>query len=512
MKVKFLTVVAFFALVFSACDDTTDTIGNSLTDGMDRLDISTGIFPVQTSSYKSGAVLSRNTVGYLGKIRDNETGAYVTGDFMAQFGTLEDYALLPYDSICSVEITKDEYGNEKKEIIADSCFINLFYDDFWGDSLATMKLTAYEMGKPMEEGVKYYSDFNPMKEGYVRSSGENGLNAGKVYTLTDLTVNDDIRESDSYTSNIRINLNKPYTDKDGKTYNNYGTYILRKFYEKPDNFRNSYNFIHNVCPGFFFKLDDGLGSIAYINLSRLTICFRNRVRYTEKDEETKEEVVKVKETVSSTSFLGTEEVLQTTNITNDNNTIDRLVEDESCTYLKTPAGIFTEMTLPVDDIMRNHENDTINIAKVTLTRYNNNSKGSDYQLAAPKTLLMIPLDSIDTFFDKEKVMDNRTSFITSEDASGNKYTFNNISGMITYMAGVKKEQMSKNPNWVNEHPGWNKVVVIPVTVTQSSTTSQVVKIVHDMSITSARLVKGIGDDEDNPVQISVIYSKFSDKQ
>ena len=39
MKVRFFIVVAFLALVFSACDDTTDTIGNSLTDGMDRLNI-----------------------------------------------------------------------------------------------------------------------------------------------------------------------------------------------------------------------------------------------------------------------------------------------------------------------------------------------------------------------------------------------------------------------------------------------------------------------------------------
>lgn len=512
MKVKFLIVVASLALVFSACDDTTDTIGNSLTDGMDRLNISTGVFPVQTASYKSDAVLSRNTVGYLGKIRDNETQAYVTGDFMAQFATLEDYSLLPYDSISSYVINKDEHGNEVKEIIADSCLVELFYDDFWGDSLATMKLTAYEMAKPMEEGVKYYSDFNPIKEGYVRSVADNGIKVSKVYTLSDMTVDDETRQESSYMPSIKISLNRPYTDKDGKTYNNYGTYLLRKYYENPENFKNSYNFIHNVCPGFYFKLDDGIGSMAYINISRLSVFFRSRLWYTEKDEDTKVEVKKVKDVVYSSSFLGTEEVLQTTNITNDNNTIDRLVADESCTYLKTPAGIFTEMTLPVDDIMRNHENDTVNIAKVTLTRFNNNGYDGKYELASPSTLLMIPLDSLETFFDKGKIVDNRTSFVTSEADKGNTYTFNNISGMITYMAGLKSAQIKSNPNWVNEHPNWNKVIVVPVTVTTSSTTNQVVKVVHDMSITSAKLVKGKGDDDDNPVQISVIYSKFSNKK
>jgi len=502
MKIKFLIVIASIALVLSACDDTTDTIGNSLTDGMDRLDISTGVFPVQTASYKSGAVLSRNTVGYLGKIRDDETGAYVTGDFMAQFSTLENYYFPTRDSIDSYVLSVDENGNEIKEVIADSCVIRLFYDDFFGDSLAAMKLTVHEMDKPMEEGVKYYSDFNPMEEGYIRDAADNGVKTNKIYTLADLTVDSDIRDNDNYVPNIKINLNKPYTDKKGKTYNNYGTYIMNKFYENPDNFKNSYNFIHNVCPGFYFKLDDGLGSMAYIDISQLNVYFRYKTRYKEKDT-----VI-----VGTSSFAGTEEVLQTTNITNDNHTIDRLVSDNSCTYLKTPAGIFTEMELPVDDIMRNHENDTINIAKLTLTRINNSNDDNGYQLAVPSTLLMIPLDSVNTFFDKEKITDNRTSYLSSASSEYNGYTFNNISGLITYMAKIKKEQTAVDPDWVNKHPDWNKVIIIPVTITKNTTTNQIVKVVHDMGITSARLVKGVGTGDDNPVKINIIYSKFRNER
>lgn len=502
MKTRFLTAVAFLALLFSACDDTTDTIGDSLTDGMDRLDISTGVFPVQTASYKSGAVLSRNTVGYLGKIRDDETGAYVTGDFMAQFSTLENYYLPDYDSIASVETN----ALGEKEIVADSCTIQLYYDKFFGDSLATMKLSAYEMGRPMEEGVNYYSDFNPMAGGYIRDEKDNGIKTGKIYTLSDLTVDEDIRENDNYVPSIKINLNKPYTAKDGKVYNNYGTYIMRRFYADKDDFKNPYTFIHNICPGFYFKLDDGLGSMAYINISSLNVYFRFKTTY-KKDNEVRDTTV-----VGVSTFAGTEEVLQTTNITNDNEAIDRLVADESCTYLKTPAGIFTEMTLPVDDILRNHENDTINVAKVVLTRYNSKNNGSEYSLGHPSSLLMIPLDSLSTFFEKGKVTDNKTSYIASASPNNNYYTYNNISGMITYMAGIKKKGMTEDPHWIARHPDWNKVVLVPVTVTTNTTTGQVVRIVHDMSMTSVRLVRGQGSGDDNPVNISVIYSKFSDKR
>ena len=80
------------------------------------------------------------------------------------------------------------------------------------------------------------------------------------------------------------------------------------------------------------------------------------------------------------------------------------------------------------------------------------------------------------------------------------------------MADVKKKGMAENSLWIEEHPNWNKVILVPVTVTKNTSTLQVVRIVHDMSLTSARLVRGQGNGDDNPVSISVIYSKFSDKR
>ena len=487
MKIKILALtVAMISVVFTACDDTTDSIGTSLTDNMDMLEVSTDTFEVASRSFMADSVLSRNTVGYLGKIKDPETGNYIVGDFMAQFGTLENYNLPEKDSIVSL----DAAG----EVIADSCHIRLFYTTYYGDSLATMNLTAHEMAEPMEENVKYYSNFNPMEEGLVR---QDGMKIGKTYTLVDLSVDESERSDASvYTPNIKINLNKEYVDKDGVKYNNYGTYIMRQYYKNPDNFRNSYNFIHNVCPGFYFKVNDGLGSMAYVSVSQLNIYFRynNDSTY-----------------VGTSSFSGTEEVLQTTNIVNDADVLKALVEDNSCTYLKTPSGIFTEITLPVDEVKVGHENDTLNTAKLTLTRINNNHHG-EYSLDAPSMLLMIPKDSLYSFFENGDIIDYQKSFVASYDSRYNNYVFNNISGMITYMYDTKQAGLSVNPNWPDEkeNENWNKVVIIPVTVTTNSS-NQIVKVVHDMSLTSTRLVGG-PDNQNAPVRLSVVYSKFNRKQ
>jgi len=481
MKTIIYTVIAIMSCItIASCDDTTDSIGNSLTDNMDMLKVTTDTFNVATRSIVADSVLSRSTTGYLGKIRDIETGNYITGDFMAQFSTLENYKLPEKDSIVSLQ---------DGEVIADSCSIRLFYTDYYGDSLATMNITAYEMNEPMKEGVKYYSNFDPIAEGLIRNDG---MKVNKTYTLTDLSISDEDRaDESSYTPNIKINLNKPYTDKNGVTYNNYGTYIMRMYYDDPDRFKNSYNFIHEVCPGFYFKTNDGIGSMAYITVSQLNIYFRylNDSTY-----------------VGTTSFSATEEVLQTTNISNDKQNIADLANDNTCTYLKTPAGIFTEITLPVDEITENHSNDTINTAKISLTRINNNTH-DEYSLSAPSTLLMIPKDSLYTFFENGDNVDYKKSFIATYSSSTNQYTFNNISGMITYMADIKKKGLAENSNWLNEHPDWNRVVVIPVSVTTNSS-SQIVKIVHDMSLTSTKLVGG-SENPYEPIKINVIYSKFN---
>lgn len=492
MKTRSLAALLLLITILTACDDTTETIGASLTDNMDHLQITTDTFSITTRSVVADSVLSRNTTGYLGKIKDPETGAYITGDFMMQFNTLEDYFFPTKDSIES----KDELGN----VYVDSCEIRLYYDDFYGDSLAAMKLSVYELAKPYEEGQNYYSNYDPFEQGYIR---EDGIVKSKMYALTNMGLSDSLRKSSSYSPNIRIPLNDPYTDKDGKTYKNYGTYILQKYYENPEITKNSYNFIHQICPGFYVKIQEGLGSMATIYNSQLNLYFRYRSKYT-RDNTTKDTTY-----VGTTTFAGTEEVLQHTHITNDKQTISTLAADNSCTYLKTPAGIFTEMTLPVDEIVYNHENDTLNTAKITLSRINNNTHG-DYTLSTPSTLLIVEKDSMYTFFESNKIADNKLTYLST--FANNGYTFNNISALIRHMAEAKEKGLQSNPNWLALHPDWNKVVLVPVS-TEYVTVGQnqvLAKVSHDMSMTSTRLVGGSAN-PNQPIRISVIYSKFSDK-
>lgn len=480
MNIKYLASLALASFFLISCDDNTDNIGSSLIDNVDKLHITTDTFTVATRSIVADSVLSRNVTGYLGKIRDPETGAYLSSSFMTQFYTPENFTFPDKDSIQS----RDASGN----VMADSCNIRLYYSSFYGDSLATMKMSAYELTKPVEEQKHFYSNFNPEKE-YVAKNRK----TDKVYTLTDLNIDESTRKDDDYMPCINITLDK-----------NYGTKIMKEYYSNPESFKNSYEFIHNIVPGFYFKSTNGIGSMAYISLSQLNVYFRHKTKVTDTDGTQRDTII-----TSTAAFPGTEEVLQTSNIENDKESIKRLAEDKTCTYIKGPAGIFTEITIPVNEIVEKtytgedgksytHKNDTINSAKLVLQRINN-TQNSRYTPATPATLLLLPKTDMYSFFENNEIADYKTSYLASFSKSDNTYTFNNIGSLVRYL--YDKADKTK--------ADWNKVVVIPVTTTYdtSLTTPVLINVTHDMSITSTRLVGG-ENSKYGDIKLSVIYSKF----
>lgn len=472
MKAKWLAGALLAAITFSACDEDTQGIGVSLTNDVDHFTILTDTFNVSTRSIMVDSVLSRSSYTYLGRIKDPETQDYVTSSYMTQFMQLESMA---------TNFIKDESTVKKRyngRAAADSCVLNIYINAYVGDTLAPMKVTAYEMQTPAAEGKLYYSDYDPIEEGLIRTDG---ICVSKPYTYVNYHVSDSIRNSSSYIPFITVPLNDEYTDKNGVTYDNYGTYLMHSYYDHPEYFKNSYAFVHNVCPGFFFKTTDGAGLMSEVYTTEMVFYYTY-----ESNDSTY---------VTANVFTGTEEVLQTTTISTDKTRIDALLADNSCTYLKTPSGVFTEVTLPIDDIMRGHENDTISSAKVAFTCYNGDP---DDIMKAPTNVVMIPKAELYTFFEEENLPDYRTSFLATLTSASNTYTFNNISELITNLYNNKSARGDD----------WNKVVLVPVdrtSVTQSNTTTTM-RISNLMSMTSTRLVGG-SENKHAPITISVIYSR-----
>lgn len=490
MKIlRLLTVLVIAALTFAACDDTTEGIGGSITNKIDNINISNSAFNVTTKSIVADSVLSRNNTGLIGKMKDPQTGNYVKGDYMTQL------SVLPTFSVDTLDYIKQANNGS---IEADSCYLLVSYNASYGDTIAPMKVTAYEMTKPMAEDKEYYSNYDAFKEGWVSESNQHWSSNYNLSNTSDV-------------KNFKIYLNKKYK-KDGKTYKNYGSYIMQTYAEHPEYFKTNYKFLHYVCPGFYIKNVGGTGNMAKIWNTEL-IFYWTRKKTINKDS--------TAVSIGYNRFDGTEEVLQLNKIENDTENLKKLAskDQEKCTYLKSPAGIFTEVTLPIEDIMKGHEKDTLNTATISFPRLNNENEDNPYNFATPSTILMVQKDSLKSFFEKSKLADNRTSYTASYSSTGtykNAYTFQNIANLVSAM--YKNKGKGEN---------WNKVVLVPVNVitTTQGYTTVISKINHDMSLASTRLIVGTDDpnkdyttDEktgkkvaSGPIRIKVIYSKFKEE-
>lgn len=480
MKTKgaLATLIALATLLIAGCDDNTSTMGIPSKD--EEVFPSYGTFLAYTHSEAMDSVLGNSTSSYLGSIDDPETGTRIRADFAAQFHTFENYSFPKFDLM----FPDDGVKRTTDSIRCDSVEVRLYFSNYYGAKNAPLKLEVYPLDKNnvLQEEEDYYTDTD--LDQFVLPGSE--PIATKVFTTEDYNLADAERNSATHADNVRIML--PDT---------VGSLIMRAYYDHPEYFKDSYTFIRKVLPGFLFKIRSGNGSMLSVDVSTLNIYFN----FYDK--------VKRDSTCSALArFAATPEVIQSTQFSNDD--MQSLVEEDDCTYLKTPAGIMTVAQLPINEIYQNHETDSVSRAQLTFTRLNN-TKPSTQSLGIPQSLLLVRKADATSFFKKRSVADSKTSYTTSYSSTYNTYTFNNICRLISLcrkekLAGMKAENLTEQ-EWEQKHPDWNKVVLIPVNISTATDTygeTHQVSVTHDMSMNSIRLQGGAN----TPIKMQVIYSRF----
>lgn len=451
MSIKYLLASAAVLFMFASCDEDSATLGVDMMPTTDLVSRNYQTYDVSTESYAVGdSVLARTSKSYFGRFTDPETGTTIKSDFLVQFNCDESFAL-------------------PKHIENDSCIqidLRLFIEDFVGDSLASFKLSVYELNQQLDPNADYYTNINP--ENYYDTSAK--PIATKWFTINDRTITDSARWSTKYNNNIRVSLP-----------NSIGTKIIRDYRKNPAHFANTASWLKSENPcskGLYFKLEYGDGAMAYIDIVQMNMYFNYY------DEEYK------KDTLGVSSFAATDAVVEATRFENFN--LEELLEDQSATYLKTPAGIFTLASIPADMI---NVQDTINSAKITFIRYNDLIQSS-FKLDIPQTILMVRLDDyLNGFFENYHVNDSKESYLATFNPNTNSYVFSNIARLVTRMVNEKRAGKATE--------NWNKVLLIPVESTKDSS-GNIVKLNHDFSMSSARLVGGTKGN----VKMEVIYSSF----
>lgn len=450
--ISFFLFATIAILIFTRCDDETATIGSSIVPETDIVTSSKKTFYATSKSLDANnSIINKSDYMYLGRYTEPRNNTTFEASFLTQFASGDSEAF-PEDGVIdnSAVYTK----------------LRIYYDSITGDKNNAMKCNVYELDRAIPEGVNYYTDLD-LEEYYDNSKAPI---ATKVYSAKDYTLSDTLTEDD-YDANIEVILP-----------NEIGTRFIQHYYETPSDFENSEVFINNVFKGIHVKCTQGDGTLLNIYRVRLEVAFSY---YETSSSGEKDSLVTM-----FTPFYSNKEVLQLNKF--DNGDITDLLNNDDATYLKTPAGIFTEVELPVDEIMDECGSDTLNSVKIEFAGFRADDS-NDFN--PPTTLLMVRKKDMKEFFEKNKVCDNETSFYTTITSNSSRYTFGNIAKLIKncykeFEAGEADED-------------WEKVVLIPVEATTDSY-GNLVKVKHYTQLSNIRLQGGAN----HPIEVEVVSSRY----
>lgn len=524
MKLK-ITGLAFLTVLIAltGCDDNTGTMGMSMMPESDAVYTYVTSYDVTSESVEADSVYARSETGYLGRYTDPEFG-YYEASFLSELNCVDDYRfpdVYHYD---------EATGTATGTMAGDTCTnvrLVVYYSSWFGDSLTASRLSAYQLNDrwlaERHSNGRFYRYTNIDADKYYDK--EAGYLGSKAYTAHDYSVSDDERKARdtngyaTYYPNVSIQLDRSF-----------GQRILDLNRQHPEYFKNADTFIENVFPGVYIKNDYGDGTILYVDYVALQMQFR--YHYTDslgvalKKQGTDSDGVAGDDSLYYSSrivFASSSEIIQANKFQNSEQLQAKISEDDH-TYIKSPAGIFTQLTVPYDEIASQIGRDSLNTVRLSLTNYQQESE-YEYSMDAPTTLLLIRRKDLKDFFEQNELPDNATSYTCTHNASEtNKYIFNNIARLITTTINEKaaaKAAAGSAWNTAMEQQ-WeedNKLLLVPVvlsTYTNQSTGSVTTTgVQHDLEPSYTKLVGGTATENGkvkNPIVLDVTYTRFTKQE
>lgn len=380
MKLRPLYKLFFIlcAVVAASCDDTLKEIGFTIQPGKDRITIGTDTLPLQARTIQVDRIFAKTKNPVLGEYVDPLFGT-IKSEYVGEFYYPEGESF-PEGSVI------------------DSVRLSLFFDTWVGDSLAPMELSVYEVVKTLPRS-NYYTDFNPIT--YVSSSP-----LGKsIFTAANWEVSEEEKGQTDYRMAI---VDLP---------NSLGQRML----DNPDSLIDTETF-RNFFKGLYITTTFGSGTIIQVDYTYFVIHYH----YSGKSATTGVDTV-------FTDFLRlniSPEVTQINSIQNKNEQL--LIPNQTETYIKSPAGVNTEIVFPFSQISDKLQSQALNQANLTMYAVPDNQTNLKFKLSPPAYLLLINKDSLNGFFEKRKIPDNVTSFYATFNPTAYTYDFSNISAMINH--------------------------------------------------------------------------------
>ncbi|MBP5214903.1 MAG: DUF4270 family protein [Bacteroidales bacterium] len=559
-------VLAALCLMISAtsCSDSLSEIGASTRPATDGIVINTATFDVELQTAYRDSIYVRTGYPLLGAITDPTFGEINAG-YLAQFYANRETSLNSYNSadslvfgILRTSLPKqlgydwsDYHYNSRFDSLVgnqiDSMTIRIYYQSYYGDSLTPMQVSVYSLNPDVDFETLPESEFYSNND-FSHMYSESNLLGRKAYTAANRELSDSLRSVDNYMHYIEVRLDEKYKQQflemavqaavARDTANPHAS-------EYVDIFANQSSLRNQWLSGVCVKPTFGDGSLIKVYYTAIYLFYSSYHRYNEDGTLLRNANDDADSTYTSTHvkyIAVTPDVIQMSGLSFVDDQKESRLADAETAYITSPQGYYSTIDLPVGQIigtmmgdpLRQDSSYFLNAANFYLKAYK--PEGDLLGSTPAPTVLMVQLDSIDTFFEEGSLPTSTTScYATYACDSVPKSTFNDPTEGIYYYAfgnintvfmglaetaGWGKDKVNTVAEWeallkqngklsadkngdgvIDINDFTIRMAIIPVDVTTNSTYGTLLSVSNYILPTSVRLKKG-----DGAQRIQMIYT------
>jgi len=437
---RFLFVISLVLVVMlSACTDASSNLGLSIRPTGDLIMAGADTFHISSSNYIVPNMVSPTDTLLLGNYYDPKYGT-TKGDIFAQFTCPVGYQF-------------------PAGATPDSMSLYILFNNWFGYSHSPLRISAYQMDvAPLNYNTTYYTDLN------VSDYCSKSILLGNRIMVA---IPDTVADSAKYQPKL--------------TYKFSQTQVQNMFNAPANGAFASQNAFVNYFKGIYLTSDYGNGAIWYVNRMYMELYFHYHAFVNNKD------------TILTSGLLfpASKDVRQVNRITHPDIT-QMAPPADSVTYVFSPAGIYTQLNIPVARIVNriksrwNGKVNSINHAELRMQVTERDTVDA-YVMNIPRMMAIVPKSKMNTF----RVGD--TTLMTAYYNPISHYYSFDLSGYLTRML------RSANP------PASDPLLVIPVSVSSRNASGYIAGLQPKFSLNAVTLRSEKSTD---PLRLEIVYNGF----
>ena len=456
MKKYFIYVIFALTAIFTSCKND-DSVGITIQPQEDEIIVASDTFIIESENYYVPAISAQADSMILGEF------------YSAKYGTTKAELLLQIAPPIDYKFPEEKYNPTP-----DSLVLMMYYNSWVGSSYTPLEFSIYEINKQaIDYNTQYLSNLN------IGDFTDSTILMGKrLMTSIDLSRADSVSEDTAITPYVRYKFDQVQ---------------LERFFNMPQEVYQNEDAFLNEFKGLY--ITTRYGSSTMICFNEITMHLYYHYTYQKNG----------KDTIVNTTVIypSNKEVRQLNKFTHPN--IEQIaVCDDSLNYIKSAAGIYPKIRIPIGKMSKKIYNTIgdkqLNINAAEIIIENIEYDKSDVYMSNPYYLLALTTEQFDDFIKYNTIptATDTTAVIANYSYITDSYKLD----LAYFITKYLRNEMVEDDDVI-------EMILMPVIVETASATTGATSVTAIKPLTqlAATTIRS-GKNEYSPMRIKILYNGF----